>query len=187
METVDRIFEETEEHMKKSVEMTESELATLRTGKGSVSLLDSIRVDYYGGKVPLKQVASIAVPDPRLITIQPWEKQLTVEIVKAIQSSNLGLNPQSDGSFIRIPLPPLTEERRHELVRTVSGIVEEAKVAIRNIRRDANDRLKKLEKDHHISEDDYHRYHKEMQELTDDSISELEDVMKNKEKEILEF
>ncbi len=137
--------------------------------------------------VPLKQVANIAVPDSKLITVQPWEKPLVPEILKAIQASGLGLNPQSDGNFIRIPLPALTEERRHELVKTVKGLVEDAKVAVRNVRREANEKLKKLEKSHDISEDDHHRYHKEIQELTDNSIKELEEVLTAKEKEILEF
>jgi ribosome recycling factor len=187
MDPVDAIFGESEQHMKKSIQMAESELATIRTGKATPALLDSIKIDYYGAAVPLKQVANIAVPDPKLLTVQPWEKPLVGEIIKAIQSSGLGLNPQSDGNFIRIPLPPLTEERRHELVKTVRGIVEEAKVAVRNVRRDANDKLKKLEKDHVISEDEYHRYHKDIQDLTDNSIKELESVLAAKEKEIIEF
>jgi ribosome recycling factor len=187
MDPVDAIFEESEQHMRKSIEMAETELATIRTGKATPALLDSIKVDYYGAAVPLKQVANIAVPDAKLLTVQPWEKPLVGEIVKAIQSSGLGLNPQSDGSFIRIPLPALTEERRHELVKTVKGIMEEAKVAVRNVRRDANDKLKKLEKEHQISEDEYHRHHKDMQDLTDRSIKEVEDVLAAKEKEILEF
>jgi ribosome recycling factor len=187
MDSVDAIFEETETHMKKSIEIVEEELASVRTGKASPSLLDSIRVDYYGTPVPLKQIANIGTPDARLITVQPWEKPMVAEVIKAIQASNLGLNPQSDGNLIRIPLPALTEERRMELVKTVKGMVENAKVAVRNIRRDANEHLKKLEKSHDISEDEYHRYHKEIQELTDNSIKELDGVMEAKEKEILEF
>ncbi len=187
MDSVDAIFEATEGHMKKSIELVEEELAGVRTGKASASLLDSIRVDYYGSPVPLKQIANIGVPDAKLITVQPWEKPMVAEVVKAIQQSNLGLNPQSDGNLIRIPLPPLTEERRHELVKSVKGMVEATKVAIRNIRRDANEHLKNLEKSHVISEDDYHRYHKEIQELTDGSIKELDKVTESKEKEILEF
>ena len=187
MATVDEIFKEAEEHMGKTIELTESEMKTIRTGKATPTLLDSVKVDYYGTKVPLKQVANIAVPDPKLITVQPWEKPLVGEVVKAIQSSSLGLNPQSDGTFIRIPLPPLTEERRHELVRTVKDMIENAKVSIRNIRRDANEKIRKLEKDHDISEDEYHRYHKEIQELTDGSIKELDTVMVGKEKDIMEF
>lgn len=187
MNPIDAIFDEAEGHMEKSLELAEMELSSIRTGKASPSLLDSIKVNYYGAMVPLKQVANIAVPDPKLITIQPWEKPLVGEIVKAIQSSSLGLNPQSDGSFIRIPLPPLTEERRIELVKTVKQMVEEVKVAIRNVRRDANEKLKKLEKEHEVSEDEYHRYHKEIQELTDESIEKIDKLFAAKEKEILEF
>ncbi len=187
MNPVDAIFDEAEGHMEKSIELAETELSSIRTGKASPSLLDSIKVNYYGAMVPLKQVANIAVPDSKLITIQPWEKPLVGEIVKAIQSSNLGLNPQSDGNFIRIPLPPLTEERRIELVKTVKQMIEELKVAIRNVRRDANEKLKKLEKEHGVSEDEYHRYHKEIQELTDASIEKIDKLFAAKEREILEF
>ncbi len=187
MDSVDAIFEETELHMRRSIELAETELSSIRTGKASPTLLDSVKVDYYGAMVPLKQVANIAVPDAKLITVQPWEKPLVGEIVKAIQASNLGMNPQSDGNFIRIPLPPLTEERRIELVKTVNKLIEDAKVAVRNIRREANEKLKKLEKEHEISEDEYHRYHKEIQELTDKFIEKLEKVLGAKEKEILEF
>ncbi|MBN1163331.1 MAG: ribosome recycling factor [Candidatus Krumholzibacteriota bacterium] len=187
MDPVEAIFEETENHMKRSIDLAESELASIRTGKASPTLLDSIKVDYYGSMVPLKQVANIAVPDPKLITVQPWEKPMVAEIVKAIQASKLGLNPLSDGNFIRIPLPPLTEERRQELVKTVKQMVENSKVAIRNVRREANEKLKKLEKSHDISEDEFHRYHKEIQEITDKSITELDKVTELKEKEILEF
>ncbi|MDD3642823.1 MAG: ribosome recycling factor [Candidatus Krumholzibacteria bacterium] len=187
MDPVEQVFDETEKHMKATIQLAEEELAGVRTGKASPALLDSIKVDYYGSMVPIKQVANIAVPDAKLITIQPWEKPVVGEIVKAIQSSALGLNPQSDGNFIRIPLPPLTEERRQELVRSVKHMIEEARIAVRNVRRDANDRLKKLEKDGVISEDDYHRHHKEIQDLTDKSISELDAIALKKEKEILEF
>lgn len=181
------IFQTAEKHMKTTIEKTEAELATMRSGKASPALLDGVKVDYYGAKVPLKQVANVSVPDSKLITVQPWEKPLVGEIVKAIQTSNLGLNPQSDGTFIRIPLPPLTEERRKELVKAVKHMVEEAKVAIRNVRRDAIEKLKKLEKDHVITEDDLHRNQKEIQDLTDKSTEEIETVLAAKEKEILEF
>jgi ribosome recycling factor len=181
------IFQTAEKHMNTTIEKTESEFATIRTGKATPTLLDSVKVDYYGAKVPLKQVANIAVPDPKLITVQPWEKPLVGEIVKAIQTANLGLNPQSDGTFIRVPLPPLTEERRRELVKGVKHLVEEAKVAIRNVRRDAIEKLKKLEKEHVITEDDLHRSQKEIQDLTDKKTVEIEKVFAAKEKEILEF
>ena len=187
MDNVDAIFEETEAHMKRSIAIVEEELAGVRTGKASASLLDSIKVDYYGSLVPIKQVANIAVPDPKMITIQPWEKPMVPEIVKAIQASNLGLNPQSDGNFIRIQLPPLTEERRKELVKSVKQMIEDAKVAVRNVRRDANEKLKKMEKEHVISEDDLHRHQKEVQELTDESIKKLDELLEEKEKEIMEF
>ena len=181
------IFQTAEKHMRTTIEKTEAELATIRTGKASPALLDGIKVDYYGAKVPLKQVANVSVPDSKLITVQPWEKPLVGEIIKAIQTSSLGLNPQSDGNFIRIPLPPLTEERRKELVKAVKHMVEEAKVAMRNVRRDAIEKLKKLEKDHTITEDDLHRSQKEIQDLTDASTEEIEKVLVAKEKEILEF
>jgi len=186
METKE-ILQTAEKHMKATIEKMETELTTIRTGKASPALLDSVKVEYYGSKVPLKQVANVVAPDPKLITVQPWEKPLVGEIVKAIQTSNLGLNPQSDGTFIRIPLPPLTEERRKELVKAVKHMVEEAKVAIRNVRRDAIDKLKKIEKEHKITEDDLHRNQKEIQDLTDRKIVDLDRVFAAKEKEILEF
>ncbi|MDD4856801.1 MAG: ribosome recycling factor [Candidatus Krumholzibacteria bacterium] len=175
-----------ERHMKTTIEKTEAELATIRTGKATPALLDGVKVDYYGAKVPLKQVANVTVSDPKLITVQPWEKPLVGEIVKAIQTANLGLNPQSDGTFIRVPLPPLTEERRRELVKAVKHMVEEAKVALRNVRRDAIEKLKKLEKDHVITEDDLHRSQKEIQDLTDKKTADLERVFVAKEKDIME-
>lgn len=187
MDTVEVIFNETEDHMKKTIHMIEEELAAVRTGKASPALLDNVKVEYYGSLVPIKQVANIAIPEPSLITVQPWEKQIAPEIVKAIQAANIGLNPQSDGGFIRIPLPSLTEERRIELVKTVKEIVEQGRIAIRNIRRDANDRFKKLEKDHEISEDDYYRYHDDIQEKTNKSIEELDGISEAKEKEIMQF
>jgi ribosome recycling factor len=185
METKE-ILQTAEKHMKSTIEKMEAELVTIRTGKASPALLDSVKVDYYGSKVPLKQVANVVVPDPKLITVQPWEKPLIGEIVKAIQTSNLGLNPQSDGTFIRIPLPPLTEERRKELVKAVKHMVEEAKVAIRNVRRDAIEKLKKIEKEHKITEDDLHRGQKEIQDLTDRKTVDLDKIFAAKEKEILE-
>lgn len=187
MDSVDKIFNEAEAHMKKSIAKTEDEISAVRTGKASPNLLDSVRVEYYGAKVPLKQVASIAVPDPSLITVQPWEKQIAPEIVKAIQTANIGLNPQNDGGFIRIPLPSLTEERRKELVKRIRAIVEEGRIAIRNVRRQTNEEFKKLEKDHSISEDDYYRYEDDVQEMTNNSINELDKICEVKEKEIMQF
>jgi len=149
----DEIIKHAKSQMEKSIDNLRRDLAGIRTGKASAALLDAVKVMYYGQPVPLKQVANVAVPDPRLITVQPWEKNLIPEIEKAIQSSELGLNPQSDGTLIRLPIPPLTEERRKELVKVVKRLAEDCRVSVRNIRRDANDRFKRLEKDHKISED----------------------------------
>jgi ribosome recycling factor len=173
--------------MKKSTENLQRELAGIRTGKANPALLDSIRVMYYGQSVPLKQVANIAVPDGRLITVQPWEKSLVPEVEKAIQTSELGLNPQSDGTLIRLPIPPLTEERRKDLVKVAKRFAEETRVAIRNIRRDANERFKKMEKTHGISEDQFHGKHDEVQKMTDRFIAKIDEVVAVKEKEIMEI
>jgi ribosome recycling factor len=183
----DEILRHTEELMKKSTENLQRELAGIRTGKANPALLDSIRVMYYGQSVPLKQVANIAVPDGRLITVQPWEKSLVPEVEKAIQTSELGLNPQSDGTLIRLPIPPLTEERRKDLVKVAKRFAEETRVAIRNIRRDANERFKKMEKTHGISEDQFHGKHDEVQKMTDRFIAKIDEVVAVKEKEIMEI
>jgi len=183
----EEILKHAEESMKKSMENLHRDLAGIRTGKANPALLDSIKVMYYGQTVPLKQVASIAVPEARLITVQPWEKTLVPEVEKAIQSSELGLNPQSDGTLIRLPIPPLTEERRKELVKVSKRFAEECRVAVRNIRRDANDRFKKKEKEHAISEDQMHDKQDEVQKLTDKFIATIDDVVVAKEKEIMEI
>ena len=183
---VKEIHDDAERRMKKAVEAIESELAKIRTGKASPAILDAIRVEYYGNNVPIKQVASISVPEPRLIVIQPWEKKMLSEIEKAIMKSDLGLNPVNDGTVIRVPFPPLTEERRKDLVKLVHKLGEEGRVAVRNIRRDANEKLKKAEKNHEISEDDLHRGQKEIQELTDEYIGKIDKIIQAKEKEILE-
>ncbi|RJR31466.1 MAG: ribosome recycling factor [Candidatus Latescibacterota bacterium] len=185
MTQIKTLVQTADSHMKSTLHKLETELATIRTGKASPALLDGIKIDYYGNKVPLKQVANVAVPDPKLITVQPWEKPLVGEIIKAIQTANLGLNPQSDGAFIRVPVPPLTEERRRELVKAVKHLVEEAKIAVRNVRRDAIEKAKKLEKEHAISEDDMRRAQKEVQDLTDKRTEELDKVFAAKEKEIM--
>ncbi|NOZ56653.1 MAG: ribosome recycling factor [Calditrichaeota bacterium] len=182
---VKEIHDDAERRMKKAVEATESELAKIRTGKASPAILDTIRVEYYGNNVTIKQVASVSVPEPRLIVIQPWEKRMLSEIEKAIMKSDLGLNPVNDGTVIRVPFPPLTEERRKDLVKLVHKLGEEGRVAVRNIRRDANEKLKKAEKNHEISEDDLHRQ-KEIQELTDEYIKKIDKIIEAKEKEILE-
>jgi len=173
--------------MTKSIENLKREFTGIRTGKANPGLLDNIKVMYYGQTVPLKQVASIAVPEPRLITVQPWEKTLVPEIEKAIQGSGLGLNPQSDGTLIRLPIPPLTEERRKDLVKVVKRFGEETRIALRNIRRDANDEFKGLEKNHEISEDEMHTQQEDVQKLTDEYVAKIDDVVVAKEKEIMEI
>lgn len=173
--------------MSKSLASLQGELAGIRTGKANPGLLDNIKVMYYGQTVPLKQVANIAVPEARLITIQPWEKTLVPEIEKAIRASDLGLNPQSDGVLIRLPIPPLTEERRKDLVKVVKRYAEECRVAVRNIRRDANEEYKKQEKSHDLSEDNMHDMQSEVQKLTDDFIKNIDEVIAAKEKEIMEI
>jgi ribosome recycling factor len=183
----DDVLKNSEDHMSKSVENLKRELMGIRTGKANPGLLDNIKVMYYGQNVPLKQVANIAVPEARLITVQPWEKTMVPEVEKAIQGSELGLNPQSDGTLIRLPIPPLTEERRKDLVKLVKRVGEETRVAVRNIRRDANDTLKKLEKSHDISEDEMHTRQDDVQKLTDRYIVLVDEVIAAKEKEILEI
>lgn len=182
-----RIYADTEENMGKALEAMRKEFASIRTGKATPSLLDGIKVDYYGTMTPLSQVANIAVPDARLLVIQPWEKKLIPEIVKAIQKSDLGLNPQSDPNVVRLPIPPLTEERRKDLVKVVKKVAEEGKVAIRNVRRDSNDALKKAEKDKEISEDESRKGQDRVQEITDDHIEKIEEMLKKKEQEIMEI
>jgi ribosome recycling factor len=181
-----KIHSETEEKMGKALEAMGRELASIRTGKATSSLLDGIQVDYYGTMTPLSQVANISAPDPRLLVIQPWEKKLIPEIVKAIQKSDLGLNPQSDPNVIRLPIPALTEERRRDLAKVVKKVGEEGKVAVRNIRRDANDAFKKAEKDKEVSEDDSRKGQEQVQKITDEHIEKLDEMLKKKEQEIME-
>jgi ribosome recycling factor len=174
------------ERMDASLEHLKRELATLRTGRASLALLDGIKVDYYGTPTPLKQVANLSVPDPRLITIQPWEPTLTKEIEKAIQASGLGLTPSNDGKLIRLPIPTLTEERRKDLSKLCKKHGEETKVHIRNFRREGNDELKHLHKDHKLSEDELKRAEAEIQKLTDQYIQKIDQILQKKEEEILE-
>jgi ribosome recycling factor len=171
--------------MEKVVEDMRRELAGVRSGRASISLLDHITVDYYGNPTPLNQVATLAVPEPTLITAQPWDASLLGLIEKAIRSSDLGLNPSNDGKIIRIPIPPLTEERRKQLARHVGKVLEDHRTAIRNIRRDENEVLKKLLKDKKISEDDERKGLDEIQKLTDQFVARAEEVSKKKEEEIL--
>lgn len=175
-----------EDRMDKAISALRKELATLRAGRATPSLLDKVQVEYYGAMTPVNQMANISTPDPRTLMIQPWDKSSLGAIEKAIQKSELGLTPTNDGNLIRITIPSLTEERRQELVKLVKRNGEEAKVAIRNIRRDANDDLKKLEKNGEISEDESHRHQDDIQKTTDRFIAEVDKVTSAKEKEILE-
>lgn len=177
---------EVKSKMEKSIEALRKDLSRIRTGRASLTLLDGVRVNYYGVPTPLSQVASLSVPESRTISIQPWDPKTIGEIEKAIQKSDLGLTPLSDGKIVRINIPPLTEERRKELVKVVKRMEEECKVAMRNIRRDANEQLKTAKKDKNLSEDDQFKYQEEIQKLMDKSIEKAEEVVKAKEKEILE-
>jgi ribosome recycling factor len=173
--------------MEKSIDALKKEFSRVRTGRASINLLDDVRVDYYGTPTPLSQIATLIVPEPRLITIQPWEKKLIPDIERAILKADLGLNPASDGVLVRIAIPPLTEDRRKEMVKLIKRMTEDAKVAIRNVRREANDSLKKLEKDKEISEDELKRGEKEIQDLTDGFVKKTDEVMVVKEKEVMEI
>jgi ribosome recycling factor len=180
------VIDSTEEKMKKTVANLKDGFATLRTGRASAALFDKIRVDYYGEKSPLNQVANISIPEARLIVIQPWDKNLIGEIEKAIRSSELSLNPSNDGKVIRIAIPPLTEERRKDLVKLAKNQAEQSRVAIRNIRRDGNEDLKKMLKDASITEDDESKGSTDLQKLTDSYITKINQVLEEKEKEIME-
>ncbi len=169
--------------MGKAVDNTRRELATIRSGKASTSLLDTIKVDAYGQSTPLSQVAGIAAPEPRLLTVQPWDKSLVSAIEKAIQSSDLGLNPANDGTLIRIPIPQLTEERRRDLVKVIRQLAEEGKIAIRHARTDGMSKAKKVE---HVSDDDKRHEEKDIQKVHDDAIKLIDDLVKTKEEEIME-
>ena len=171
--------------MKKAYEIFNHELGSLRTGRANASMLDIIKVDVYGQKMSINQLATISTPEPRLITVQVWDQNNISLIDAAIQKSNLGINPQIDGQLMRIPIPSLNEERRVELKKIMGGLAEKAKISIRNIRREANDNLKKDLKDKKIGEDEYKKYEKKIQNLTDQQISELEKKLKEKEKEIM--
>lgn len=173
--------------MDKVVADLQHEMAHFRTGRASIGLLDSVRVEYYGSPVPLNQVAQLHVPEPAMITVQPWDPGVIAAVEKAIRSADLGLNPSNDGKIVRVPIPPLTEERRRELAKKLSHVAEERRISLRNIRRDANDHLKKLLKDKLISEDDERQALDAVQKLTDSYIGKIDQAAKAKEKEILEF
>ncbi len=183
---INQIVKDAEDRLKKTAQSVRQQMAAVRSGKASTSLLDGVKVEYYGTPTPLNQVASISAPEPRLIIIQPWEKTIVDEVNKAIQAANLGVNPQVDGQIIRIPIPPLSEERRVELVKRVKDMGEQGKVAMRNIRRDSNDELKKAEKDKNISEDQMHDGLKKIQDLLDKYSKIIDEMIESKEKEIME-
>jgi len=180
------ILKDAEIRMKKSTDTTHLELAAIRTGRANPALLDSIKVDYYGTLTPLRRIANVAAPDPRLLVLQVFDRNAVSAVDKAIKSSDLGLNPQIDGNLLRLPIPALTEDRRRDLVKYAHKIAEEGKVAIRNVRRDVNDMIKDLEKEHEVSEDASHDAMDKVQKFTDKYIEQIDGLLKNKENEIME-
>jgi ribosome recycling factor len=184
---INEMYKQTKEKMKRAIEFMESELNKLRTGKASIALVDHVKVSAYGTDSPLNQVSSINTPDARTIVIQPWDKNLIPSVEKAILAANLGLTPINDGKVIRINIPPLTEERRKDLIRVAHQIAEEGRVAIRNIRRHVNDDIKHQEKDHNISEDEKFTALDKVQEITDEYIKKVDELLKDKEAEINEI
>jgi ribosome recycling factor len=183
---IDDVISAASEKMGKTVANLSHEFATIRTGRASSTMLERIQVDYYGTATPITQVASVKTPEAHLLVVEPWDKQLLTPIVKALQSSDLGITPSTDGSVIRLPFPPPTEERRRELVKQCRHVAEEAKVAIRNERRDANTKLERLIKDEDTSKDDVHRAEERIQKLTDKHIADVEEALKHKEAEVME-
>jgi ribosome recycling factor len=181
------VFVQLKTRMDKAVEDFRREMAATRTGRANVHMLDSVSVEYYGSQMPLNQLSQVHAPEPQMITVQPFDPSSLTAIEKAIRTADLGLNPMNDGKMIRVPVPPLTEERRKEMVKHLHKILEEHRTAVRNIRRDGNDAIKKTMKDKKITEDDEKRALDELQKLTDDEIKKMEDMSKAKEKEVLEF
>jgi ribosome recycling factor len=183
MSTIPQIIKDSRASMEKSLEGSKRELSSIRTGKASTSLLDTVRVEAYGQSMPLNQVASVSAPEPRLLTVTPWDKGVTQAIEKALRESDLGLNPQTQGGVIRVPLPMLNEERRRELVKVVHKLAEEARIGIRHARTEGREKLKKME---HTSEDDVKHAEKDLQKMHDDYIAKIDDLLKSKEAEIME-
>ncbi|HEY0752646.1 MAG TPA: ribosome recycling factor [Ktedonobacteraceae bacterium] len=183
---VDDLFGDADRRMQKAIEALKQDLAAIRTGRASSALVDRITVDYYGTPTPISQVATISVPDARMLVIQPWDRKQLADIEKAIQKSDLGINPSNDGQIIRLVIPPLNEERRRDMVKTVHKKLDEHKVAIRNVRRDAHDKLRDREKKKEISEDELKRSTERLQKLTDRFIDEMDKICRSKEQEILE-
>jgi len=185
VDMIQDLIDDASRRMDKSLEVLQKELAVVRTGRASLAIFDGVKVDYYGAPTPLNQVANLAVPEANLITVQPWEPPMLETIEKAILSSDLDVNPANDGKILRIPIPSLTEERRKLLVKQVGKLAEEARTAVRQVRRDINDHLKKLLKDKEISEDDEKRALKEIQELTDGHVKKIDETVKKKEQELM--
>ncbi|MEO0184918.1 MAG: ribosome recycling factor [candidate division WOR-3 bacterium] len=183
---IQKIKDDARQKMEKSISLLNQEFSKIRTGRATPALLDGVKVEYYDSVLPLNQVASISIPEPRLIVIQPWDKQALSAIEKAIYKADIGLTPNSDGNVIRLSLPPLTAERREELVKLTQKLAEECRVAVRNIRRDANNDLKKIEKEKKISEDDSFKAQEAIQKMTDEYIKKTDEILKKKEKEIRE-
>lgn len=184
---LDTLFTETEGRMKQSVEAVRRDLASLRTGRASVAILEGVMVDYYGQATPISQACKLTTPEAGLIVAQPFDPSIVPAVEKAIKAADLGLNPQNDGKLVRIPIPPLTEERRKQLAKKVGAIAEEGRNAVRQARREANDLIKKHQKDGEVSEDDAHRSLEKIQKLTDDHIKKLDELAKAKDKELMEF
>ncbi|HOA28721.1 MAG: ribosome recycling factor [Candidatus Cloacimonetes bacterium] len=176
----------TKEKMQKSFDSLLHQYSKVRTGRASASILDDIRINYYGEPTPVKQLCNISIPEPRTIVVQPWDKTTLADIEKAILGANIGITPENDGNVIRLPFQPLTEDKRKDIVKNLKKLAEDARVAIRNIRRDANEAAKKMKKDSDISEDDEKKVLKEVQDITDEWIKKIDDVEKTKEKEIME-
>ncbi|KLU64758.1 MULTISPECIES: ribosome recycling factor [Desulfosporosinus] len=183
---ISEVIKDAEERMRKGVDALRKEYGSIRAGRANPNVLDKVTVEYYGAPTPINQLANVSAPEPRLLVIQPWDRSVLPAIEKAILKSDLGLNPSSDGSVIRLLIPQLTAERRAEIVKKVKKEAEDARVAVRNVRRDVNDKLKKLEKDHEASEDEVKRAQDEVQKITDRIIKEIEHVMETKESEITE-
>ncbi len=184
---VDDVLRDARQHMEATISSVTHHLNGLRTGRASITIFDDVMVDYYGTSTPLNQLASLSAPDPNLLVVQPYDKSAIEAVEKAIHQAELGLNPSNDGSVVRVPIPELTEERRVELTKVVGRLAEQGKTAIRNIRRDANEKVKKLQADKEITEDDEHHAHKEVQDLTDEFVHRIDELAERKNSEILEF
>ena len=183
---VDDTLQDAEQKMKGAVSVTQDELGSIRTGRANPKLLDRVTVDYYGTRVPLRDLAGFSVPEPRLLVIQPYDRNAMAAMEKAIMSSDLGLTPSNDGNVIRLSFPPLTEERRKDLIKLAHERVEEGRVSVRNVRRHAKETLERLERDHTISQDDLHRAEQQLQKLTDQFVSEMDKLLEHKEKDLME-